>query len=125
MTEDKKTKLGNIFSMFDTWQKVCALILCIGVALGGLGFAVQQGAITPTQSQNLIDNINAELSERIDSVNGSLYTSWNPTVSNTNGAYSYMIGTIKGTGGIDYYYAHNGSDGGRIVTSFNLEHTCL
>ena len=52
-----RSKLQKLGAMFNTWYKVCALILCIGVAFGGLGYFVDQGIVShpPTNLGSLSD----------------------------------------------------------------------
>lgn len=111
MAETNKNKLQNVLSMFNTWYKICALLLCLGVALSGLGFAVQQGALTPDQAQGLITQLADSLNERVDAINASLQQSWNPTFYTTSSPYTYVISALPKTGGGFYYCLQNGTTG--------------
>ncbi len=110
------------------WKQVCALLLCLSALIGSLGYAVHEGAISPTQSQGLIGNLAQVLSERVDQLNASLQTSWtdasgDPTFYTTQQPYAYVISNVSG-----YACMQLGTSGALLAYNLNstlIEQWCI
>ena len=132
MTQTQNQNILQWFtSKFDKWWKICIVLACIALVLFSLGYAVQKGAITPQQSQNLFNSLqnqllqlqglSTQLNQSIGDVNATLITSWQDTIGDpsfytTQQPYAYVVSNVS-----NYFCLQNGATG--YLQAYSLSYT--